>query len=279
MARQMVARAALAALLAAVPTISLPAAPTTVTGESRFTCSKESAERPPLDALEIVNTTFELTRDARLAIRFRTTQKLVIGDKGSEGTVEVTAWPRDRPGTAPVYVVSVPDASTVRLEPSGLILVTHDTSGDLEWYSTYASTNGRHLFDSHVPVLTWFDSANRYRFFGLYVPADGKSDVAQHVVAEIVDADPSGVVRRYVIRAEDAARAEVLRSLVDAERRVAVSGLPGDKSMALLVRFTWYPNIQAGTRNDVTFSIPVVRDGLDVARAKVPPGFQISVKP
>jgi hypothetical protein len=93
-----------------------------------------------------------------------------------------------------------------------------------------------------------------------------------HVVCVVAYASAGKVLREVLITASDTKLARILNSINDSQPALAVTG--GDNSKRLRLTFEDnYPSPPVVR----TIEIPIVNDDLDVAHAKLPPGFQAAV--
>jgi len=188
-----------------------------------------------------------------------------------EATTTVESWPM---GTdlkeKPLYSITVEgvDPSTL----NGDLIVVSRGLEDVSWWSVYKLGDGKHLFDSYVPVTQFSISRETLtrRYAGLDVPPDDVTDSrlkAPNVVGVLTYASGENVIREGLITCDDPKLAQVLRSYFDATRAVEYSA--GNLRLSI----SQNPPLPART---ISISVPVARDDLDLARSQVPAGLHIA---
>jgi len=238
--------------------------------------------------ITITNVTFqaiqpylpERKNTKRLVLRTATRTTEVVDDIGIQGSVTVEAWPLGADlSEKPSYGITLEAADAKVMNQS--ILVFDRGLDEVEWWSVYDIEKGQHLFDTHVPVVEFtisrmFDTP---RFAGFETPPDDAADkrlTDPHVVGVLTYASAERVIREALVTCDDPKRADNFRSYADATRDLAlVEGpVPTPKGKAqpepartLKVTFSQsYP----APPNPVTVSIPIAKDDLDLANAKLP---------
>jgi hypothetical protein len=142
----------------------------------------------------------------------------------------------------------------------GALLVVLRGLEDTEWWSVYKLGTGERLFDTYTPLLGFSirRDIQTMRYVGLEVPA------REDAVAVLTYASPERVLREALITSDDPKLAQMLRSFDDARRTVTLIEAP---VRALKVAISQnYPSAPA----TVTFTIPIVRDDLDLVHALMP---------
>jgi hypothetical protein len=262
-----------------------PASPVTAQSASNF--SYETKDGAP--TITITNVTFHAIepylpghKDSKtLVLRMATRTTEVIGDIGIQGSVTVEAWPLGADlSQKPSYGVTLEGAGAMVMNQS--ILVFDRGLEEVSWWSVYDLENGQHLFDTYVPVVEFtisreFDTP---RFAGLETPPDNAADerlTDSHVVGVLTYASAERVIREALLTCDDPKRAADFRSYADEERALTlVEGpVPAAKgntapepTRTLKLTFSQsYPS----PPNPVTALIPIGKDDLDFANAKLPP--------
>jgi hypothetical protein len=235
------------------------------------------------ETVEITNVAYEVSGDhvpgrppdERMVLRKTTHTKEVIGDIGMDAKVMLEAWPLGVDlQQKPLYTIAV-DGVDSHIAGNALLVVERGTE-EVSWWSLYKLGNGRHLFDTYVPLLEMSISRETLtpRYVGLEVPPDDTPDArlkAPRVVAVLTYAAADRVIREALLTCDDPGRAKVLRSYSDASRTVSLVEGPG--RMAVRVRIVQsYPAAPA----PVEVLIPLANDDLDLTRAQLPPGLHVS---
>ena len=206
-----------------------------------------------------------------MLLRKRIKTREVVGDIGTEATTTVDAWlfgvdPKEKP----TYTVTVSgtDPKAVNNE----LLVISRGLEEVDWWSVYRLGTGEHLFDTYTPLVQFSISRDTetLRYVGLEVPPDDTPDKrlsAPNVVGVVTYASAQRVIREALITCDDSKLAALLRSFADATRTVSFS----DSAIRVSVSQN-YPS----TPKTMTIAIPVVRDDLDITRAKGPVGLHVT---
>ena len=210
-------------------------------------------------------------RDERLLLRKRIRTREVIGDIGIEATTTVDAWlfgvdPKEKP----TYTLTV-SGTDPKAVNNDLLVISRGLE-EVDWWSVYRLGTGEHLFDTYTPLVQFSISRDTetLRYVGLEVPPDDTPDKrlsAPNVVGVVTYASAQRVIREALITCDDSKLAALLRSFADATRTVSFS----DSAIRVSVSQN-YPS-QPKT---MTIAIPVVRDDLDIARAKGPVGLHVT---
>jgi hypothetical protein len=139
----------------------------------------------------------------------------------------------------------------------------------VEWWSVYRLGDGRHLFDTHVPLVRFSISKEvmEMRYVGLEIPPD-EAHVGANVVAFLIYASEQQVKRRVLISCDDAKQASLLRSYADTGHSVRVSD--EKRPQTLQIAFEPY-----GVARSVIV-VPMSGDDLDIARSQMPRGIRMS---
>jgi len=231
------------------------------------------------EAVEVRNVVFELAGAAipgrpaneRLLLRKTTRTKQVIDEVGMDAATTVESWPLGVDlKEKPLYSITVEGVDPVTMN-SHLIVVSRGLE-DVAWWSVYKLGDGKHLFDTFVPVTQFSISreTQTLRYAGLEVPPDDASDSrlkAPNVVGVLTYAAGDRVIREALITCDDPKLAKVLRSYFDATRGVEFT------AGSLRVSISQNPPLPART---ISISVPVARDDLDLARSQVPAGLHIA---
>lgn len=234
-------------------------------------------------ALEINNVTYEVTGDSlpgrpqgeRLLLRQTNSSKQVLGEVGQDATTALEAWPL---GTdlnhKPLYNLKVSGSGGSIVD--GQLFVANRRLEEVEWWSVYRLGTGQHLFDTHVPLVTFSvgQDAVEPRYIGLEIPEDG-SLKSLNLVAVISYASAEQVKNDFLLTCDDVDRASQLRSYSDTSRTISVSAsstLQGDM-LPLEVRIAFRDN---HSQELAGFSIPIAADDLDFAHAQLPSGLHLA---
>jgi hypothetical protein len=292
------ALAAASALLLGTVAAQSAEAPTPVTSQS--TASFALAVKDGETIVDITNVAYATTgtyvpgrpTDERLVLRTTVRSHEVIGDKGVDEKVTVEAWPLGTDLAAkPLYAVTLEGAGAT-VEDNGILVFDRQTE-ELAWWSVYGLGNGAPMFDSHVPLLSFSitGEVQTLRYAGLEVPPDDAADPRldePHVVGVVSYASAEKVIRQGLITCDDAERARALRSYWDTTRELTlvltlVQGPPQAKKPdakgwpdpTLTLKLTWSAE-PPDAPHPVTALIPIAAgDDLDLAHARLPPGFHI----
>jgi len=170
----------------------------------------------------------------------------------------------------PLYSITVEGVEPSTLN-NDLIVVSRGLE-DVSWWSVYKLGDGKHLFDTYVPVTQFSISRETLtrRYAGLEVPPDNVADSrlkAPNVVGVLTYASGEKVIREGLITCDDPKLAQVLRSYFDATRTVEFS------SGSLQLSISQNPPLPART---LTISVPVAQDDLDFARSQTPAGLHVA---
>ncbi len=218
----------------------------------------------------LINTTYNILsvpivgepRPKRLLLR----QHMVVGDDG-RGRVQVDAWPMGAPAElrkAPLYSIRA-IASAANLGDDATLWTEREGRR-----TAYSLVDGTWLFDADLPLAQFTFEPDIRRVAALAV-AD-EEYAARGGVAVITYAAPGRVLRRVVLVADDAMRANTLRATLSATRLVSFAddgagASPGGRLIEL--------PLAAGP-----VRLPVAVGDLDLARASVPPGLRlVAIRP
>jgi len=210
----------------------------------------------------------------RLLLRKTTHSKQILGDKGMEGTVTLEAWPLGADTRQkPLYTVKA-TGTDGQIVDFSLFAVSRGLD-ETDWWSVYKLGTGQHLFDTYVPLLSFSisrETLTTTRYVGLEVPGDDTKDARlkqPKVIAVLTYASEDRVIREWLLTCDDPKRAQLLRSFADVTHKLTMS-----ESLALTLAFREnFPS----PPNPVDLVIPVQGDDLDVAHAKLPSQFHLSV--
>jgi hypothetical protein len=224
-------------------------------------------------AVDITNVTYEMTgegipglpRDQRLILRNSTHTTQLVGDIGMEASTNVQAWPLGVDlKEKPLYSLTV--AGVEPKTVNGELLVISRGLEEVEWWSVYALGTGRHLFDTHVPLVQFSTTRDvqTSRYAGLEVPPDDSADRrlrAVNVIAVLTYSAPARVVREALITCDSPTLARLLRSYAETTRTLTVDS---------------NSRITLSLNPSHTVIIPIAKDDLDVARATVSAGLHVT---
>jgi hypothetical protein len=182
--------------------------------------------------------------EARLTLRRTESTERIPDEKGMEALTELAV---SRGGKL-LYTLKVEGFDGRPLDDT-LYVIARGVE-DVEWWSVYRLADGRHLFDSHVPLSRFAPG----RYAGFEVPEDGDPRLRDsHLFGIVTIATAAGEVRRFPLRAKDPRLAMRLRSYWDAQRTLRFDAARA----VLLLTIT-------GGEPDYRLEIPV-RDG-DIAQ-------------
>jgi hypothetical protein len=241
-----------------------------------------SVNKDGQQVVEIANVAYEVTssavpgrpKDERLLLRTTTRTKQVVDEIGTEASTTVEAWPLGiDPKQKPLYSLKVEgvDSKTV----DGSLLVVLRGLEDTEWWSVFKLGSGAKLFDTYVPLLGFSirRDIQTMRYAGFEVPPDDIADRRlkdPHVVGVLTYASAERVLQEALITSDDPKQAESLRSFADATRLLTLVETP-ERALKIAIS-QLYPSAPA----TVSMTVPVVRDGLDLAHARLPAHIHIA---
>jgi hypothetical protein len=223
----------------------------------------------PSDVIDTNNVVYD-TIGERFVIRERVATKRVIGDIGIEATTTVETWPLGVDvREMPLYSITV-SGNDPRVLNGDLLVISRGLE-EVDWWSAYSISGGKHLFDTYVPVLHFSIARDMQvlRYAVLEVPPDDARDPrlkSPDVVAVLSYATAERVVREALITCDDPKLARVFRSFDDATRVVSFAG--GNIRVSMSQN---YPS----TPDTVSITVPVSRDDLDLARVQAPAGIHV----
>jgi hypothetical protein len=179
------------------------------------------------EAVAIRNVGYEVA--GRLVLRKTEQTRRVMGEKGTEASTVLEAWPLGSDlKVKPAYSLKVAGIDG-RVMNDQLFIVTRGLE-DVAWWSVYRLADGKPLFDTHLPILPFED-----RYAGLDVPADGDPRLKDGRLIGIVNiATAERVIRRVELRCDDVHRARLLRSYWDVNRTLTYSA--DRKELAVTIR-------------------------------------------
>lgn len=216
----------------------------------------------------LVNTTFQTIqvaaadgqRPRRLVVRLDVRDADVFSDHG-RGQVRLDAWPVEAARdlmAPPLYTIQA-DGRSASVGDDGMLTVQHG-----QRVSAFALADGRWLADSDGPFLTLTVEGERKRLVAVAAAAD---DDPPGAIAVITYASPQAVMQRFLLGADDTARAVGLRSALAPAR---LSPRAGDGAHHILDVVS-----PAGMVH-----VPLAGDRLDGGQASLPAGMTLTeVKP
>jgi hypothetical protein len=243
--------------------------------------------------VEIHNVTFEFTgtgipgrpSNERLLLRKTIHSKGAVDDIGVEATVTLEAWPLGVDlKQKPLYKLTETGTAVQTVYPD--LFVVDRQLEEVEWWSVYQLGNGRHLFDTYVPLVSFSISREvvTTRYAGLEVPPDDAKDVrlkGPHVVAVLSYASADRVIREALLTCDDPQQAKLLRSYFDSTRTLTeIEGAAGAgrgkaseprRSLKLSISQN-YPSPPA----TIEALVPIAGDDFDLAHAQLPPRVHLA---
>ena len=278
------------ALLLGVGVARAADAPAPVAAQS--TASFALATKDGQSVVDIVNVAFTVTgtyvpgrpTDERLVLRTTVRSHQVLGDKGIDETVLVESWPLGGDLAAkPLYAITL-DGAGASVEDNGILVFDRQTE-EVAWWSVYGLGSGAAMFDSHVPLLSFSitGEVQTLRYAGFEAPPDDVADkrlAEPKVVGLLSYASAEKVIRQALITCDDAERAGILRSYWDTTRELTLlQGPPPAKNAkaapSLTLKLTWTAE-PPDPPHPATALIPLAGDDLDLAHARLPPGFHVA---
>lgn len=244
-----------------------------------------SAGKEGSQAVEIRNVTYQVSGTAvpgrpdheRLLLRKTTQSKWILGDEGSEATVLLEAWPLGtdlRQKALYTLKVTGDDGHTV----DNSLFVASRGLEEVEWWSIYRLANGKHLFDTYVPLVSFsiVRSTVDMRYVGFLAPGSDSEDARlkdPNLIGVVIYATEDQVKRRLLLTCDDAKQAALLRSFADTTRTLTFEeSASGAKSLHLVITEN-FPS----PANPVEWKFPIVEDQLDPAKAQMPDGFHAKI--
>lgn len=233
-------------------------------GESVFGVREEAGRLQG----RLINTSFQTIHVAlaegqpprRLVVRLDMRDADVFDD-AAVGQVRVDAWPLEAARdmmTPPLYTVKAPGRGAV-LGEDGVLTITRD-----QRRSAFALADGRWLADADGPLLMTTGAGGALRLIAV---ARADDDDVPGAVATITYASPWKVMQRFVLRADDAARARGLKNGLEPARLVLASA-PGQAQSLDIA-------LGAGV-----VRIPLAADALHGGQAALPVGLDLAeIKP
>lgn len=212
----------------------------------------------------------------------------VLGEKGVDGRVSVSAWPLDEAHDTSPSLYSIAVSGQSGAVADGDLFVIERGLEETAWQSVHALSDGARLFDATTPWLRGFSGGlwDQRRYVALVQVFDDAEDVAlrdEANVALLTFAARDRVLGQVVIRATDPERARFLKSVVDQE--VTIGWLAGAEGkplppgaapdpiadqLSVLVRFR---------PDGATVRVPLGDKGFDAANAIVPEGLMVEAYP
>lgn len=257
--------------------------------QAQGTSSINLSGKPDELTLEISNIAYEVTsaiipglpKDQRLVLRKTARSKRILDEVGTEASITLEAWPLGKDlKQKPLYSLFV--SGTDGHTHDGTLFVASRGTEEVDWWSVYQLGTARHLFDTYVPVVSFSISRETLtqRYAGFEVPPDDIQDARlkePHVVGVVSYASAERVIREALLTCDDPKQAQLLRSLADATRTLALVEGPlsakGEPSRTLrLITKQEYPSPPA----PVTVQIPIAGDDLDLAHTQLPPKMHLA---
>ncbi len=181
-------------------------------GTSTFNYSKEA---DGAENINIRNVTFEMVDlnepgkagNQSLLLRKTTTSKRTAGDIGQEATITLEAWPLGADlKQKPVYSLNI--SGTDGHPQDGAIFLASRGTEEVDWWSVYNLKNAHHLFDTHLPLVSFSISRETVetRYVGLQIPEDDVKDERlkkPNVVAVLTYASANKVIREALLTSDD----------------------------------------------------------------------------
>jgi hypothetical protein len=272
-----------AALAAAVyaqrpPPQPAPGAPAKPLGVQSYSTYSQT-EKNGQTTVEIHNVTYHVSgigvpgrpAEERLLLRKSTRSRHVLDEIGTLATVTLEAWPLGTDPTKKALYSATITGDDAQVVENALWVVDRGVE-DVQWWSVLKLATAQRLFDTYVPLLNFSISRETVteRYIGLEVPPDDARDARlkdPHVVAVLEYASEDQVIREALITCDDPQRARLLRSYEDETRELA--GTPQGLTISFSLNYPSPPDI-------VTVAVPILKDDLDLARAKLPTGLHIA---
>lgn len=162
-------------------------------------------------------------RRERLLLDLNTVTRETLGEKGIEGTAEITARPADRENR-PLFTITLP-GRTATLDSDGFIAIDEDDCCALHRAFRNAAT-GDFLFETTVPTvaLTLEGPAWKRRVAAFVAAMDGRDQHrawGDRAIGVVTYAASDRVIRQVLVEAVDAETARRLRSLSDERTALA----------------------------------------------------------
>jgi hypothetical protein len=229
------------------------------------------------ETVEINNVSYQIHQ--RLALRKTTRWKQILGDKGADAKVTLEAWTLgDDMGQKPLYAITT-DGTDVHTKGNALLVFDRGVE-EVNWWSIYKLDDGRHLFDTYVPLLEFSitSEVQTPRYVGFEAPPDDASDARlnePHVVGVLTYASGRKVIREALITCDNIRRAKELRSYWDQTRTLSlIAGKPAGSPPSIRISFSSnYPGKPPVT---VSVTVGIAKDDLDLAHAEPAPGLRVA---
>jgi hypothetical protein len=257
------------------PAPSAPAKPLGVQSSSTYTQTEKNGQT----TVEIRNVTYHVSgtgvpgraAEERLLLRKSTRSRRVLDEIGMLATVTLEAWPLGvDPRQKPLYSATI-TGDDAQIVESALWVVSRGVE-DVQWWSVLKLGTAQRLFDTYVPLVSFSIARETVmeRYVGLEVPPDDTRDARlkdPRVVAVLEYASEDQVIREALLTCDDPQRARLLRSYEDTTRVLA--GTPQGLTLSISQNYPSPPDT-------VTVAVPILKDDLDLARAKLPAGLHIA---
>jgi hypothetical protein len=227
--------------------------------------------------VETTNVTYDVVSIDKkpLLLRKTVSSKVVLDEPGTQANTKLEAWPLGASLTQkPLF--SVQAGGTDGRVVDGTLFVIDRGLEEVEWWSVYELTGGRHLFDTYVPLVGFSVSREevKRRYLGLEIPPDDAKDARlkqANVVGVVIYASAEGLKREALLTCDDPKQAQLLRSYADSTRALALTDeIPPHAFKIVISR-----NAPAAA-NPVLLTVPLSGDDLDLARAVLPKGLHLT---
>jgi hypothetical protein len=195
-------------------------------------------------------------RPRRLLLRLDVINVDVFSTSRAEGLIRLDAWPLEAPEDLkqqPLYTIVAAGRAAI-IEDDTTLVVERQTKR-----SVYSLGDGNWLYDADSPVAHFTLDGDRKRVVALSGMED---DMPANTVAVLTYAASQSVIKRVMVTAQDPTRARLLRSSVPLIRPLVRLDNATQRTIDL--------PLTAGI-----VRIPVIDDGLDLAKAQVPIGLNL----
>jgi hypothetical protein len=246
-------------------------------GGQTFQATSPSTIKLSGNTVETTNVAYDVVSidKKRLLLRKTVSSKVVLDEPGTQATTKLEAWPLAASLTQkPVF--SVQASGTDGRVVDGTLFVIDRGLEEVEWWSVYELTGGRHLFDTYVPLVGVSVSRDevKRRYLGLEIPPDDAKDVRlkqANVVGVVIYASAEGLKREALLTCDDPKQAQVLRSYADSTRTLALTDEIPPRGFKIVIS----TNAPAPA-SAVQVMVPLSGDDLDLAHAVLPKGMHLT---
>lgn len=264
------------ALWAQQPPPPAPAKPLQIQSFSTLT---SSTNKDGQNIIDIRNVTYHISGQGvpglppqqRLMLRVSTRNRQVIDEIGVRATVTLEAWPLGSDTKQrPLYSATI--TGTDATIANDAVWIVSRGLEEMDWWTVLKLSTTQRLFDTYVPLVHFSISRETVaeRYAGVEVPPDDTRDARlkePHVVGVLEYASADDLIREALITCDDAMRARLLRSYADSSR--SFTGNPDGLTLSISQN---YPS----AADTVTITVPIVKDDLDLAHAKLPAGMHVA---